>query len=53
MREWIAKRVLGLVTWILPEGHPANRVIYDAAWTIDDPEWMGKRDAAMIKRGRA
>ncbi len=44
MREWIANRLLGLATFVLPADHPAIRAIYDAGWSIDDPEWIAKRD---------
>jgi hypothetical protein len=49
-REWIANRLLGLATWVLPANHPASDVIWDAAWTVDDPAWMTRKEAAMRKR---
>lgn len=44
VRDRIATRLLGLATWALPDGHPAIDAIYDAAWAIDDPDWLKKRN---------
>lgn len=49
-REWMANRLLGLATWALPQNHPAIEVIWDAAWTVDDPLWMARKEAAIRNR---
>ena len=49
-REWLALRLLGLATWALPQNHPASEVIWDAAWTVDDPGWMARKEAAIRNR---
>ena len=42
MSDWVANKLLGLATYALPKGHPAVAEIYNAAWTIDDPDWTEK-----------
>lgn len=53
MRERVANWLLGVATWVLPDGHPAIRAIYDAAWTIDDPDWIEKRFSELLARYNA